>query len=77
MFRIAVYFSVISFSVVTQAGTYVKEFVHSDFGRTRPSVGTLLGFELTDGISILELDVEGVDLEWPPFRKEKKNKNGV
>uniref|UniRef100_A0A914XWA3 tRNA pseudouridine(55) synthase n=1 Tax=Panagrolaimus superbus TaxID=310955 RepID=A0A914XWA3_9BILA len=64
-------------SVETQAGTYVKEFVHSDFGRTRPSVGTLLGFELTDGMSILELDVEGVDLEWPPCKKEVKAENGI
>uniref|UniRef100_A0A7E4W130 tRNA pseudouridine(55) synthase n=1 Tax=Panagrellus redivivus TaxID=6233 RepID=A0A7E4W130_PANRE len=54
--------------VETQAGTYVKEFVHSDFGRTRPSVGTLLGFPTTDGMSILELDVLGVDMAWPPTR---------
>ena len=33
---------------------YVKEFVHGDFGRTKPSLGTLLHME-TD---ILELDVE-------------------
>uniref|UniRef100_A0A914PQD2 tRNA pseudouridine(55) synthase n=1 Tax=Panagrolaimus davidi TaxID=227884 RepID=A0A914PQD2_9BILA len=63
-------------NVETQAGTYVKEFVHSDFGRTRPSVATLMGFELTDGMSILELDVEGVDLEWPPpCKKERENGN--
>ena len=33
---------------------YVKEFVHGDFGRTKPSLGDLLNTE-TD---ILELDVE-------------------
>uniref|UniRef100_A0AC34QVY6 tRNA pseudouridine(55) synthase n=1 Tax=Panagrolaimus sp. JU765 TaxID=591449 RepID=A0AC34QVY6_9BILA len=49
----------------TQAGTYVKEFVNGDFGRTRPSVANLMGFELNDGMSILELDVTGVDLVWP------------
>ncbi|CAL1296093.1 unnamed protein product [Larinioides sclopetarius] len=38
----------------TQAGTYVKEFVHGDFGRTRPSLGTLLN----TNADILELDVE-------------------
>ncbi|GAB4814073.1 hypothetical protein N2152v2_001119 [Parachlorella kessleri] len=27
----------------TQAGTYVKEFVHGDLGRTQPSLGDLLG----------------------------------
>ena len=29
--------------VVTSAGTYVKEFVHGDFGRTEPNLGSLLG----------------------------------
>jgi len=46
----------------TQAGTYIKEFVHGDFRRTAPSLGTLLGTE----VDILELDVEEVKLEWPP-----------
>ena len=57
------------FRVETQAGTYVKEFVNGDFGRTRPSVANLLGFELADGVSILELDVTHVDLSWPPTGK--------
>lgn len=30
-------------SLVTGAGTYVKEFVHGDLGRTQPNVATLLG----------------------------------
>ncbi|XP_032804352.2 tRNA pseudouridine synthase Pus10 [Petromyzon marinus] len=46
----------------TQAGTYIKEFVHGDFGRTVPNLGSLLGTQ-TD---ILELDVESVDVAWPP-----------
>eukprot|EP01041_Mallomonas_annulata_P009805 gene9805-20394_t len=29
--------------LVTSAGTYVKEFVHSDFGRTTPSIRSILG----------------------------------
>ena len=37
----------------TQAGTYVKEFVHSDRGRTFPSVTSLLGVQCT----IIQLDV--------------------
>jgi tRNA pseudouridine(54/55) synthase len=37
----------------TQAGTYVKEFVHSDRGRTFPSVTSLLGAQC----SIIQLDV--------------------
>ena len=47
--------------LATQAGTYVKEFVHGDFGRTAPNLGTILGIEC----DILELDVEGVELDWP------------
>ncbi|XP_072032498.1 tRNA pseudouridine synthase Pus10-like [Amphiura filiformis] len=46
----------------TQAGTYIKEFVHGDFGRTQPNLGVLLK---TDA-DILELDVEAVNLDWPP-----------
>ena len=48
--------------LVTQAGTYIKEFVHGDFGRTQPNVGTLLGCDA----DILSLDVLDVQLEWPP-----------
>ncbi|XP_068178349.1 tRNA pseudouridine synthase Pus10 isoform X2 [Antennarius striatus] len=46
----------------TQAGTYIKEFVHGDFGRTKPNMCALLR---TDA-DILELDVESVDVDWPP-----------
>lgn len=42
--------------VETQAGTYVKEFVHGDLGRTMPSLGTLLNAR-TD---IIQLDVVGM-----------------
>uniref|UniRef100_A0A672YZT3 tRNA pseudouridine(55) synthase n=1 Tax=Sphaeramia orbicularis TaxID=375764 RepID=A0A672YZT3_9TELE len=44
----------------TQAGTYIKEFVHGDFGRTKPNLCQLLKTE-TD---ILELDVE---VGWKPL----------
>ncbi|GAB6021556.1 Putative tRNA pseudouridine synthase Pus10 [Chamberlinius hualienensis] len=46
----------------TQAGTYVKEFVHGDFGRTKPNVSSLL----QKTVDIVELDVESIDLDWPP-----------
>ncbi|XP_062865428.1 putative tRNA pseudouridine synthase Pus10 [Trichomycterus rosablanca] len=46
----------------TQAGTYIKEFVHGDFGRTKPNLGLLMEAE----VDILELDVESVDVDWPP-----------
>lgn len=51
--------------ITTQAGTYIKEFVHGDFGRTVPSLGSYLNI----GMDILELDVEEIDLDWPPPRK--------
>jgi len=53
----------------TQAGTYIKEFVHGDFGRTRPCVGEIMGIE-PNQVDILELDVESVDLPWPPINSE-------
>ena len=40
-------------NLTTQAGTYIKEFVHGDFGRTNPNLGSLLGCEA----DILQLDV--------------------
>lgn len=40
-----------------QAGTYIKEFIHGDFGRTAPSVTSILG-SFSD---CLELDVLEVD----------------
>ena len=38
----------------TQAGTYVKEFVHGDFGRTSPNMCTILNCD----VDIIALDVE-------------------
>lgn len=46
----------------TQAGTYIKEFVHGDFQRTVPS----LRMFLHNAIDIIELDVMDVALDWPP-----------
>jgi len=45
-----------------QAGSYVKEFVHGDLGRTRPNLATILGQQC----DILALDVLEIELEWPP-----------
>lgn len=55
--------------LLTQAGTYIKEFVHGDFGRTEPNVGTLLGCDA----DILSLDVLEVQLEWPPSEQGSEN----
>lgn len=47
--------------VVSQAGTYIKELVHSDFGRTNPSIKSIL----KEDIDISALDVLSIDLDWP------------
>ncbi|GLH03085.1 Putative tRNA pseudouridine synthase Pus10 [Gryllus bimaculatus] len=55
--------SLFKLDIVVQAGTYIKEFVHGDFGRTKPNLGLLLGGV---NIDILALDVEEIMLDWPP-----------
>ncbi|WAR18749.1 PUS10-like protein [Mya arenaria] len=42
-----------SVDLSTQAGTYIKEFVHGDLGRTRPNLSIILGID----VDILDLDV--------------------
>jgi tRNA pseudouridine synthase 10 len=42
--------------VTTEAGAYIKELVHGDQGRTRPSLAELLGV----ACEVLELDVEEI-----------------
>ena len=46
----------------TQAGTYIKEFVHGDFGRTLPNLCKLMGHP----VDIIALDVTDIQVEWPP-----------
>ncbi|CAH1399528.1 unnamed protein product [Nezara viridula] len=60
---------VFTISLNTQAGTYIKEFIHGDFGRTKPCLGELLG---GIDVDILALDVEDVLLDWPPEVSSKK-----
>ncbi|XP_031632319.1 putative tRNA pseudouridine synthase Pus10 [Contarinia nasturtii] len=48
--------------VLTQAGAYIKELIHGDFGRTKPSISSIIGHD----IDIITLDVNAIDLEWPP-----------
>ena len=43
----------------TQAGTYIKEFVHGDLGRTNPSIGSMLRCRA----EILQLDVTDVKMD--------------
>ncbi|CAG8434886.1 12898_t:CDS:10 [Ambispora gerdemannii] len=48
--------------LVTAPGTYIKEFIHGDLGKTSPNLSSIIGCTA----DILELDVLNVDLEWPP-----------
>ena len=48
--------------VKTQAGTYIKELVHGDFNRTTPNLCTIL----KRPVDIIALDVDNVELDWPP-----------
>lgn len=52
---------VVVLDFVTQAGTYVKELVHGEFGRTEPSIASIIGME----IDIVALDVMNIDLNFP------------
>jgi tRNA pseudouridine synthase 10 len=45
--------------IATSAGAYVKEFVTGDFGRTNPSVSTMLDCQC----DILQLDCVGIQME--------------
>lgn len=56
-------------NMATQAGTYVKEFVHGDFGRTTPSLRDLLEAD----VDILALDVKDIELDWPPEIPDDKD----
>jgi tRNA pseudouridine synthase 10 len=46
---------------ITQAGTYVKELVHGEFHRTRPSISEMIETE----IDIIALDVMNIELDFP------------
>lgn len=54
--------------LTTQAGTYIKEFVHGDLGRTSPSLGEFMHCHC----DILQLDVVQIDLEFPPEKIDRK-----
>ncbi len=60
-------------SLSTQAGTYVKEFVNGDLGRTRPSLGSIVGKEF----DILLLDVTEVCFDWPPALPDDEEEEAV
>lgn len=45
-----------------QAGTYIKEFVHGDEGRTEPNLGSFLGCK--EPAAILQLDVLEIHMDF-------------
>lgn len=47
--------------IVSQAGTYIKELIHGEFGRTSPSVSSIIG----QPVDIIALDVMAIDMDWP------------
>ena len=49
--------------LTTQAGTYIKEFIHGDLGRTVPNFSTIIGCSA----DILQLDVLSIQLDFPPI----------
>ncbi|CAF3616019.1 unnamed protein product [Rotaria sp. Silwood1] len=57
--------------LTTQAGAYVKEFVHGDFGRTKPNLTIILN----RFVDILELDVLAVNIDFPPMLNNDNNEN--
>eukprot|EP00019_Armaparvus_languidus_P007172 CAMPEP_0168590434 /NCGR_PEP_ID=MMETSP0420-20121227/6566_1 /TAXON_ID=498008 /ORGANISM="Pessonella sp." /LENGTH=386 /DNA_ID=CAMNT_0008626093 /DNA_START=556 /DNA_END=1716 /DNA_ORIENTATION=- len=52
----------LSITMSTSAGTYVKEFINGDLGRTEPSFAQLIN---VDSASMILLDVLAVGLEFP------------
>ncbi|KAJ3118669.1 putative tRNA pseudouridine synthase Pus10 [Physocladia obscura] len=56
-------YNLVRVDLTTSAGTYVKEFMHSDLGRTVPSLKEFLG---VDSAVVETLDVLHVHLDWPP-----------
>jgi len=51
-----------SLSLCADAGTYIKEFANGDMGRTTPSLSGMLKAYC----DVFELDVTGIDVEFPP-----------
>lgn len=48
--------------LLRQAGTYIKEFVHGDGGRTQPDLATLAG--CSGSAQVLALDVLQVHMDF-------------
>lgn len=44
------------------SGTYIKEFVHGDCGRTQPSLGSLLSASLGEDVLTIECDLLQLDV---------------
>jgi len=59
-------------ALTTESGTYIKEFVHGDQGRTRPNLSTALGIQC----EVISLDVTAIaddvneEYKWSKHREE-------
>ncbi|XP_055378267.1 putative tRNA pseudouridine synthase Pus10 [Condylostylus longicornis] len=53
--------NILILDLTTQAGCYIKELVHGEFGRTHPSISSIIN----QPVDIIALDVIGIDLDWP------------
>lgn len=58
------------FIIESQAGTYIKEFINGDFGRTKPNLADLLNHEEA---FLTLLDVLEVKIDWPDKIEREKN----
>ncbi|KAJ1977166.1 hypothetical protein H4R35_002410 [Dimargaris xerosporica] len=52
----------VNVTLCTEAGTYIKEFIHGDCARSTPSFAQMISCRA----DLLALDVVTVDLQWPP-----------
>uniref|UniRef100_A0A8C1H7Y4 tRNA pseudouridine(55) synthase n=1 Tax=Cyprinus carpio carpio TaxID=630221 RepID=A0A8C1H7Y4_CYPCA len=58
-----------SLKLCTQAGTYIKQFVHRDFGRTKPNLCDLMktNTDIKNWFGcMMEMFRSSVDIDWPP-----------
>jgi tRNA pseudouridine synthase 10 len=64
------------FRITGEAGLYIKELIHGDGGRTRPSVSETLGVQCSvDALDVIEMggDWDGKGIEGLPCKDEKGN----
>ena len=65
--------------MLASAGTYIKEFVHGDLGRTVPNIGQILGTESDilqlDVTNVFEEGLDDLDDRWKAIYQVKDKEN--